>query len=86
MSDLETLRKEIDTIDEELLTLIQKRISIVQQIGELKKDLAIPIMDTGREKIILDHLITNAKTKNIAPEMIEKIWKTIFAASYRIEE
>ena len=51
--DLETTRKEIDTIDKELLKLFQDRLQKVLTIAKIKEETGKSIFDPAREKIVL---------------------------------
>ena len=49
--DLKKLREEIDKIDDEILDLLDKRMSIVKEVGELKLKSNVAIYHPKREKI-----------------------------------
>jgi chorismate mutase len=69
-------RKELDLINQELLTLLNRRLRITLEIGKVKKEMGKKIYDTEREKEILDRL----KRKNRGPleeEDLRKIFTTI---------
>lgn len=59
---LEQLRAEIDRIDETLLDLFQQRMATVLEIAAYKKKNALPVLDQGRERIVLE------KTKRISDQ------------------
>lgn len=50
---LDDLRRQIDRCDEKLLTLLEERMEIVDQIGRYKKQHGLPIYDQKREEQIL---------------------------------
>ena len=69
-------RKELDLINQKLLTLLNQRLRITLEIGKVKKEMGKKIHDTEREKEILDRL----KRKNRGPlkeEDLRKIFMTI---------
>ena len=53
--NLKSLRKEIDTIDDQLLELIIQRTSIVDKLGILKKD-SNNIVDKKRESEVISSM------------------------------
>ncbi|WP_048056129.1 chorismate mutase [Pyrococcus sp. ST04] len=53
MTKLKSLRREIDEIDRQIIALLEKRLDIARQIGEIKKNLGLPIEDKEREVEIL---------------------------------
>jgi chorismate mutase-like protein len=63
LQELKKKRKEIDLIDQKLLTLLNQRLRIVEEIGKIKKGMGKKIYDPKREKEILDRL----KRKNKGP-------------------
>ncbi|MCD7872277.1 MAG: prephenate dehydratase [Clostridiales bacterium] len=54
--DLLDLRKEIDDIDEKLIPLLLKRMSISEKVAEYKVKRGIPVLNEQREKEILDEV------------------------------
>jgi chorismate mutase len=69
-------RKELDRINQKLLTLLNQRLRITLEIGRVKKEMGKNIYDAKREKEILDRL----KRKNRGPlkeEDLRKIFVTI---------
>ena len=59
---LETLRQKIDTIDRELVALLEKRMDTVTKIGQVKKEGNQAVYDEKREQQVLDKvakLLTN---------------------------
>ncbi|WP_187647207.1 prephenate dehydratase [Nitrosophilus labii] len=81
---LEELRKRIDEIDDKLLELLNERMKIVKEVGELKNKTRAPIYRPEREQEILNRL----KSKNIGhlnEAAIEAIFLEIFAVSRNLE-
>lgn len=48
-SELETIRARVRTIDDEIFGLLIERVSLVREIGSLKKTKSRPIYDPQRE-------------------------------------
>ena len=53
MSELDTLRQEIDEIDRQLTGLFLRRMEVTQKVGEYKLRQGIPVLDTQREQQVL---------------------------------
>ena len=51
--ELDKLREEIDQIDRELLSLFCRRMEVVAQVGQYKKERGLPVLNQGREDAIL---------------------------------
>ncbi len=76
LQELKKKRREIDLMDQKLLSLLNRRLRIAQKIGKIKKEMGKKIYDPGREKKVLKRL----KSKNRGPlkeEDLKKIFTTI---------
>jgi chorismate mutase-like protein len=74
--ELKKKRKEIDLIDQKLLTLLNQRLRHALEMGKIKKEAGKKVYDPKREKEVLERL----KLKNKGPlkkENLEEIFKTI---------
>jgi len=87
MEELKKLRSEIDKIDNEILTLLNKRMEIIKKVGELKNNTNAPIYRPEREKEIIDRLTELSKKQNgiLNKDEIEAIFLEIFAISRSLE-
>ena len=56
MNDIGSLRKRIDTIDEQLVRLLNERSSYALAIGRLKEHAREPIYQPAREAEVLEHV------------------------------
>ena len=82
LRELKKKRKEIDLIDQKLLSLLNQRVRIAQEIGKIKKEMGKKIYDPEREKKVLKRL----KSKNRGPlkeEDLIKIFTTILRGCRR---
>ena len=69
-------RKQIDLIDEKLLSLLNRRLSIALEIGKIKKEKGEKIYNPKRE----DEILKRLNLKNRGPlkgEDLKKIFKKI---------
>ena len=69
---LETLRGDINSLDDQILDLLKQRAEIVTEIGEQKKS-KIDIVDIKREQKVLDRLLENSQIK-YSKDSIVRIW------------
>ncbi|MEQ9305675.1 MAG: chorismate mutase, partial [Marinoscillum sp.] len=81
---LDELRKQIDQIDDELIKLLNKRMDIVKQVGELKRTDNTAIYRPEREKAIVDRL-EESSNGILNRQAIEAIFFEIFAVSRNYE-
>lgn len=52
--DLNSIRQEIDQIDQELVALLEKRMVCVGQIVKYKEQKGLPVLDQEREREVLE--------------------------------
>ena len=52
--DLELIRKQIDQVDQELVSLLEKRMALVEQVVAFKKTSGKPVFDSKREEAIFE--------------------------------
>lgn len=64
---LEKLRKEIESIDEQMRDLFLKRMDISIQIGQYKKQHHLPIFDPKREEELIEKYTKHIEDQNITP-------------------
>jgi len=56
MGKIEDLREEVNILDERIMVLLEKRFQLTDEIGEVKKQSNIKILDSKREEVILAKL------------------------------
>lgn len=78
---IDDLRKKIDETDEEILNNLSKRKNLIKEIAALKKSMKVPVLDTEREKYVLDNLKNKAKKIGLSTELIDSIYNLIFENS-----
>lgn len=58
---LKELREGIDDVDRQILGLLRRRVELVLQVGEIKRQHAVKVYDPERERRILDGLASKAE-------------------------
>lgn len=82
--DLDNLRKQIDNLDNDIIKLLNNRISVVQKIGEAKKKSGSEIYVPARERAVFEKI----KTLNKGPlpeESAHAIYREIMSAALALE-
>jgi chorismate mutase/prephenate dehydratase len=81
------LRNTLDSIDNELITLLNKRMKTVHKVGELKAKSGGAIYRPEREKAIIDRLTKLSQEQNgvLNKDAIEALFLEIFAISRNLE-
>ena len=85
MKDLETLRKEIDQTDEAICALLSKRFSVVREIGAVKKEKGIPVLNEDRERAVLEKVRARASGAEEA-DAFAAIYRCMMAEAKKLEQ
>lgn len=80
-ADIKELRDRIDSIDEQILTLISKRFEQVQKVVALKKRHNMPVFHPAREEDLISRLRDQARTSSMDPDFIEELYRVILRNS-----
>jgi chorismate mutase len=81
---LDSLRREIDKLDLEILELLQRRMALVEQIAFLKRQAGVEVQDAAREEAIFRRLAQGARTP-LSPEAVERIFGEILKVSRELQ-
>lgn len=79
--EIESIRKEIDGIDDEIISLLSKRKHLIKKIAEIKKQSGNPILDQGREQQVMKRLKKLSKEKGLDENFIDSIYEIILKNS-----
>jgi len=85
LDTLMQLRRIIDSIDEELLQILAKRLQVIAEIGEHKKDHNITIFQLERWSEILNTRGELAQKLNLDAEFVKRIMSEIHKESIQIQ-
>ena len=61
--DLNSIRQEIDQIDDQIVKLLEERMQLVEEVVAYKKASGKPILDTKREKVIFEKVRSRVEDK-----------------------
>jgi monofunctional chorismate mutase len=59
--DLSDIRKQIDELDSEILSLFERRMDAVRSVARIKREKGLPIFDPEREAKMLEEIIRKIK-------------------------
>jgi prephenate dehydrogenase/chorismate mutase len=83
-NDIEKWRAEIDVIDGELLSLLNKRARLATEIGRVKQREHAPLCDADRERKVLAR-VCEASQGPLPVDCIKEIFNTIIDVSRRLQ-
>ncbi|MGV6989613.1 bifunctional chorismate mutase/prephenate dehydrogenase [Testudinibacter sp. P80/BLE/0925] len=85
MQPLQPLRDEIDQLDRNLLKLLEKRLQLVAEVGQVKHQHGLPVYVPEREAEMLVARRQEAEKMGISPDLIEDLLRRIMRESYQNE-
>ncbi len=87
MNTLEECRARIDEIDNEVVTLLNRRMEVVRRVGEIKHENKTAVYRPEREKSIIDRLthLSEASGGLLNSAAIEAVFLEIFAVARNLE-
>lgn len=80
---IKELRDKINLLDDRIIKLLEERFLISKEIGKIKLNSESSILDTNREREIINRLDMN--TKIISKESVDLIYQNIFKISREIQ-
>jgi len=83
--DLDELRAQIDTLDAQIVKLLNQRAEIVVEIGKIKRADGSPIFAPSRERYVLDK-IQQANTGPLPDKTIAAIYRELMSGSYALQK
>lgn len=85
-SELEKLRRLIDEQDTKLIELLAKRMQVADEIGALKKESNVAVLQANRWKSILEKMQREGQAQNLGEDFILKLFRAIHQESINHQE
>lgn len=86
VNELEKLRTKIDSFDDTLLRVLGERMTIVEDIGRLKKSQNVAVLQNARWHEILKKMVDMGEKENLSAEFVTKIFQAIHQESINHQE
>jgi chorismate mutase / prephenate dehydrogenase len=84
--ELQEIRKNLDQLDKEMLSILAKRMNLIPKVAEFKRQNNIPRYQPEREKAVLESKRKLAEEMSLNPDLVEDIYKRIIQDAHRIEK
>ena len=81
MSELETVRKEIEEIDVEILSLINRRVNLAEKVLESKRINGTSINDHKQNEIVINRALNSATELNLDVGSVKAIFEILIKMS-----
>ncbi|TVZ55931.1 3-deoxy-D-arabinoheptulosonate-7-phosphate synthase [Lutibacter sp. Hel_I_33_5] len=86
LNSLDNLRAQINVADDQLIELLGKRMKVSDQIGALKKDKNVAVLQSKRWNEILGNMILEGESRGLSEEFVLKMFKAIHQESINHQE
>lgn len=73
---LNSSRQRIDSIDDQIVKLLNERAQVVRQVGLIKKQYHAPVSAPGREEQVVRRAASQAQAP-LTPSAVEAIYRTV---------
>jgi len=83
--DLETLRKQIDAIDREIVERLNARVKLASEIGGVKREQGAPVYVPSREEAVFERLQAG-NAGPLRPEGLRAIYREVISASVALQK
>ena len=83
--DLDELRKKIDELDEQIVSLLNERTDAAAKIGKVKQKTASDVYVPSREKAVLERVCELNKRGPLTDKNIRAIYREIMSAAIALE-
>ena len=84
--ELTTLRRAIEEIDRQIITLIGERLALAQRTGDIKREAGRPILDAAREAEVIRRAVNAARELGVPQEATREIFWRIVGMSRGVQE
>ena len=79
MEKIQSLRKKIDEIDEQILYSLKERVAVCITIGTTKRENGIPIRDSQREEEQYRFIMKKASELELDPHEVKAVYRKIIS-------
>lgn len=83
---LSECRREIESIDNDLVALLARRLKLGYRIAELKRIAELPILDPTREAAVIRRVTAVARDAGLPTEPVRDVFWQIVGMSRRAQE
>ncbi len=84
-SRLAACREQIDDVDRRLVTLLNERTAIVEEIGQLKKNASLPVYEPKREDLVYAN-VAAANQGPLSTPGLQRIFERIMDEMRKVQK
>ena len=85
MTELDSLRTQINQVDKQVVSLLEERFKLVRAVGEYKRARHLAILDEKREAVVLQRVASLCQDKSLVTSL-QVIYQTLMNQAKEQEE
>src|SRR5919112_3800370 len=85
-SGLEPFRRRLDTIDDQIATLLGERLQICREVAVYKSEHEIPMMQPERVKIVRERYLARGAEHDLPEQFTSELFELLIATTCRLED
>jgi len=82
---LAPLRREIDAIDDQLVTLLASRLEVAHRVAAKKRELGIPVIIPERITAVIERCAALGAAAGLDPDYLRRVYHIIVDETCRVE-
>ena len=86
LPELAELRTVIDDCDAQLIRAIHSRFSAVEQVGRLKREAGVPVLQPQRREQVMQRYRELGADAALSSEFVERLALLVLEEAHRVEE
>ena len=83
---LKKVREGIDLVDAQIMRLLRRRFAAAKEIGEIKRQLGMDVLQPGRELEVIERARKAAREAGISEDFAGKLFGEIMAESRNVQK
>ena len=86
MDEIPKLRKQVDAIDDQILSALCERVKVCKAIGDAKKNQGKPVRDISRENEVYKNIKEKAVQLGLISSQVEAVYREIVNMCSAVQE
>lgn len=86
MKTLEDYRRDIDALDEKIVSLLAERFAVVHAVGELKAREGLSVVQAQRAQAVKDRVAALAQSQGLDGDLLRAIYTLVIDHAHVLEE
>jgi 4-amino-4-deoxychorismate mutase len=86
MDPIMDFRRELNSVDEQIMQLLGRRYEICRAVGEYKREHNVPMMQPARVTEVKERCARMASQHNISPDFARRLFGMIIEEACRLED